>query len=93
MVSRYTCGLAKVNIAAIDKVDMRPSDFDDSISIIMSALKAAFNLRIPYPVNQIAEKPKRKFDIWLMIFFRKNDIPAIPILINRASESAQNIAT
>ena len=63
MVSRYTCGFAKVNIAAIDKVGISPSDFDDSISTIMSALKTAFNLRIPYTVNQRAAKPKRRFDI------------------------------
>ena len=47
MVSRYTWGFAKVNIAAIDKVGIRPSDFDDSISTIMSALKTAFNQRTP----------------------------------------------
>ena len=47
MVSRYTCGFAKVKIAAIDKVGISPSDFDDSISTIMSALKTAFNLRTP----------------------------------------------
>ncbi len=47
MVSRYTCGFAKVKIAAIDKVGIRPSDFDDSMSTIMSALKTDFNLRTP----------------------------------------------
>ena len=47
MVSRYTCGFAKVNIAAIDNVGIIPSDFNDSIATIISALKTAFNLRTP----------------------------------------------
>ena len=51
MVSRYTCGFAKVKIAAIEIVGIRPFDFDfdfdASISIVMSALKTAFNLRTP----------------------------------------------
>ena len=63
MVSRYTCGFAKVKIAAIDIVGIRPFDFDASISTIVSVLKTAFNLRIPYTDNQRAEIPKRIFDI------------------------------
>ena len=47
MVSRYTCGFAKVKIAAIEIVGIRPFDLDESISIVVSALKAAFNLRTP----------------------------------------------
>ena len=93
MVSRYTCGFAKVKIAAIEIVGIRPFDFDASISIVVSALKTAVNLRIPYPDNQRAEKPKRVLDIWLMILFKKNDIPATPILMSNASASAQNKAT
>ena len=93
MVSRYTCGFAKVKIAAIEIVGIRPFDFDASISIIVSALKTAISLRMPYPDNQRAEKPKRIPDIWLMTLLKKNDIPATPILINKASESAQNKAT
>ena len=47
MVSRYTWGFAKVKIAAIEIVGIRPFDFDASISIVVSALKTAINLRIP----------------------------------------------
>ena len=63
MVSRYTCGLAKVKIVRIDKVDKRLFELDASISIALLDLNTAFILRIPYPASQSAEKPKRKFDI------------------------------
>ena len=40
----------------------------------------------------MADKPKRIFKLWLIKLFKKNDMPATPIQISRASESAQNKA-
>ena len=82
-MSRYTCGFAKVKMAAIDIVGKSPFDFDATISIFALLLKAAFNLRIPYPNSQRAEKLKSQLDCWLMKLFKKNDIPVTPTVINK----------
>ena len=92
MVSRYTCGFKKVKTVATDIVGKRPFKVDASISIVLLDLIADFNLNNPYPVSQTEDKPKRIFKFWLMKLFKKNDIPATPMQISRASESAQNKA-
>jgi len=93
IVSRYTWGFKKVKIATSDIVGKRPLDSDISTSIVLLDLNAENNRIIPYPESQIADKTKRIEEYWLMKLFKKNDIPTTPILISRASETAQNKAT
>ena len=85
--------ITKVKTATIDKVGKRPFDEDVSISRVVSDVNVAFNLRIPYPESQTADKPKSIFDISLTRLFKKNEIPVTPRLINSVSETAQNRAT
>ena len=91
-MSRYTCGFKKVKTVATDIVGKRPFKVDASISIVLLDLSEEFNLKNPYPVSQTADKPKRIFEYWVIKLFKKNDIPATPMQISRASESAQNKA-
>ena len=92
MVSRYTCGFRKVKAATTDKVGKRLFKVDASILIVLLDLSTDFNRNNPYPTSQIADKPKRIFEFWLMKLFKKNDMPRTPMIISKASERAQNKA-
>ena len=77
----YTCGFAKVIIAASVKVEKRFLFSFASTFIALSFLNEAFNLRIPYPDSQIAENKKSQSEICVVRLLTKYETPLIPIII------------
>jgi hypothetical protein len=92
IVSRYTWGFAKVNIAVIEMAFLILTGFAFSAVMAKLDLKDDLILKSPYVKSHNDASPKIIPEYLIMKSFKKYEIPTIPRIISNASEIEQNRA-